>query len=320
MGGAATLKGAAIRMAKELFDLAVPNRIVVLNKGSERGIMNLIKRKPHAVTLVASEFSQTFSKQRHLTNIEKFITQLLDHETYVDVTEMHDVQKLPDGYFFTIVGGSNLPWLRKLPSDALTGGFFARFFLANRERRRDIVATPDAADTTVKDRLVAAIRQTVAVKGEVSKSDAATSFYESYYEAHILAPKPTSEWQAYQNRRHNRVLMVGMLLAVSGGRATIELDDMRHAALIMDSLDRGVKEVFEELEMTRAGEVRRAVMDVVSRAVGGTTRDSLLRTLTKRYDRRDIEQQLDMLLQAGEVKRGAVAGKVGPKRYWLNRS
>ena len=310
-------KNAAIRMAKGLVDKAIPKRLNVVNKGTERGIILAMKRPPHAVTLIAPEFSQTFSKQRHMADIEKFITQLLDHEEYADVTEMHDAQRLPDGYFFTVLGGSNMSWLRKLPTDALTGGFLPRFFIVNREKRRDVVATPSAEPAGLQKKLCVAIHAVVnGARGEVRKSATASAFYERYYTAHALAPKPTDNWQSYQNRRHNRVLLMGMLLGLCQGRMTIEIEDMRRAALMLDSLDMGVREVFEELGLTRVGEVRMAVLDLVNRASEGMSRDAVLRLLTRRYDKRDIEQQLSNLLSSGEVRRGPAPGRLGQVRYW----
>jgi hypothetical protein len=310
-------KGASMRMARSMIDKAMPKRLCVVNKGTERGIILAMRRVPHAVTLIAPEFSQTFSKQRHMADIEKFITQLLDHEEYADVTEMHDAQRLPDGYFFTVLGGSNMSWLRKLPTDALTGGFLPRFFIVNREKRRDVVATPSAEPAGLQKKLYLEIRTLVnGAKGEIRKSAEASTFYERYYTAHALAPKPTDNWQSYQNRRHNRVLMMSMLLGLCQGRMQIEIEDMRHAALMLDSLDVGVREVFEELGLTRVGEVRMAVLDLVNRSTEGMGRDAVLRLLTRRYDKKDIEQQLQNLLSSGEVRRGPAPGRLGQVRYW----
>ena len=110
-----------------------------------------------------------------------------------------------------------------------------------------------------------------------------------------------------------------MMLAVCQRRQVIEIDDMRHATAMLECLDNGVREVFEELGLTRVGEARKAVLDIVSRAPHGVTRVELTKSLAKRYDQREVEQQLDSLVQSAEVKRAAVEGRIGQVRYWINK-
>ncbi len=185
----------------------------------------------------APELSVLFGKQQYNTGLVALITDLYDfREEWSSETIMRGRNVLKN-VCISILGGSTPTWLQKmLPEDAFTGGFMSRFILCEMPvtyfKR---VAYPQKSNIGQKwEHIVDGLRKLLAIHGEVSWSPEVHKAYKNYYEN--LLPSGEVQRDAYQEREAEQILRVSMLLALSEGGMTLELQHFIQAKSIINAL------------------------------------------------------------------------------------
>ncbi len=313
VGPSGARKGAAIDRALRLVVPAMGTHQLP-NEGTHQGFAAALKRRLEDTDdradglIVAPEFGVLMSRDRNKADLVKWLTDWYDSpddwNRALRGEEFYELRNL----YVCVLGGSTMPWLRDMPSDAITGGFMPRFILFDAQGKRFWNARPSFNKhlerelshrlTTVADSLPEIIRW----------SDGAANRLDDWYEGDIQRQYEECndiQFRKWLERKQSAAMKLAVVwqLADGGPKDEIAEEWFKKAVAVVDWGDHTVARVYNALGVTQEGQAAADVMEMIEMMNGGATLRQLCKVLKKKYTKSRVQGALNTLHAAGDLKK-----------------
>jgi hypothetical protein len=311
IGPSGARKGAAIDYACGVIGSAKKLPLIG-NEGTHQGFAAALRRgtvlRGAAEGLILSpEFSVLVSRDKNKADLAKWLTDWYDCPELWERSLRGEEHYVLQGLYVTLLGGSNLAWLKDMPKDAVTGGFLPRCWIFAAEGRRHRKARPRFSELLRRELETRAETNLNAVCS-VMEFDAETARYlDHWYEVELEAEYRETEdeaLRAWLDRKQANVLKLAAVwqLLDGGPRDVLVQDYLQRARQLADWTGKDVQKVYSSLGVTEEGEVVDELEGILRRAPGGKLSErTILRRLRNKYRASRLKDALETL------RRGRIA-------------
>lgn len=313
VGGSGSGKGAAISRAAAIVCPA-GQPFILPNEGSASGYADALKERYDATgdqadgLIVAEEFKVLLSRDRYKEQVVTWLTQW--YQWSGPWSRALSTRAAP--YFenpcVSILAGSNMAWLKKIPSDAILGGFFPRMWVLDtpQEEERWGKAFPvfdDALGLGLTEMLTDCLGDVPeAIVWPKLTLDWWETWYASDHRENFQAHSD-EQMRYYLSRKQSLAMKLATIKHVvdhGGGDASIE--PCAWAVAILDWCDRSVVSVYGQLAVTPDGEIADDVLRIVG-LTGSIDDRKIKRALRNKYRAFSVGQTLEALAYQGELRK-----------------
>ncbi len=318
-----TRKGVALGIAKEFLKKS-PGITVVPESSSGRQAMILAMKRAlsnfqdptdntikfHCAVTAFSEELSVFLGQGDIG----YLSNLTDWYDSKDDWEYETIGRGKDslqGLCVNMCGGTAPDWIQSMiPQEALGGGFTSRIIFVVEEKKRKIVpeyiVTPEMKELAGK--LQRDLDRIGQMSGEMAFDESARKLYIDWYidqDTKLSAGKPAvadSRFSGYNERRatHIRKLML-VCSASRNDDLIITKADFDRALKLLEDVEVKMPKTFGGLGKGKISDETDTVMDFI-RAMGTTTRRTLLEKYYRDIDLQALVAVEQTLLQLGKIK------------------
>jgi hypothetical protein len=248
--------------------------------------------------IYAPEFRHFFPSQTFMEGTIPLITRLLDNPDYYPVSRITRSAKPLRNVTLSMLGGSTLDWLAKLPSDAQGGGFFTRVLIIHEEKARP--PKPELVRGASKELAKMMLSIERSAVGEIKMADDAKRWYDEWYRA-LKNERPTHpRLILYYNRKQIHLLRLAMLMWLPS--RVLRAAHLEVARQLLDWVERPLGDVYRIIGMSKEGEATKQVLDMI-KAHGGTMEyEKLAREMKGALSLRGFRMAIDMLVAGGQVQ------------------
>lgn len=311
IGPTGARKGSAIEKAQEFAKAA--NADILPTEGTHQGYYEFLRRRQDKTgedatgLIISDEFSVLVSKDTFKKDMAKWLTDWYDspdqrtralrgREGMDD-----DEEYVVNNFCVSLLGASNMPWLRTLPTDAITGGFVPRFLIFDvADDWKRWVASPkynNALALELKAELRLRIKD---IPSDMPLSPMAEHYMKEWYEKDIRAQyEGTQDEQvrAWLLRKLPAALKMATVwqLVDGGPKDAICVEWLAKARAISDWMDFTIHEVYSSMGVTPEGAVADDVLRFVMRHNGAVSEWKIIRALRNKYRSESIRAALRTL-------------------------
>lgn len=262
--------------------------------------------------LYMGEIASSLTKAKYMQAMIPVLTRLWDcPPVYASGASTKSTRTLYD-VALSCLGCTTETWLIKsVPSDAMTAGFTARviqIYQADTTRR---FPNPPPVDTTLEESLIERLGDTEFIQGDVRLTDKANKVYVDRYNE-ILDTIPGDEQLApFHARVPQHIMRIAMLLRIAENNMQdrtdkdsirIDLSHFEQADAIMHWVLKYLPKVYMPLGTTLTGEETQRILQLVDASGGRITRPRLIRLMKSRLTAKQLDERLNSLIEAEEIK------------------
>lgn len=247
--------------------------------------------------IYAPEFRHFFPTQTFMEGTIPLITRLLDNPDYYPPSRITREAKPLRNVTLSMLGGSTLDWLGKLPSDAQGGGFLTRVLLIHEEKARK--AQPEPVRGAAKE--LARLLQTIerGIYGEIRMAEDAKKWYSEWYRK-LKETKPNHpRLVLFYNRKQIHLLRLAMLMWLP--TRVLRAAHLERARALLDWVEVPLGDVYRIIGLSKSGEITKQVFDMIRAHGGKMEYERLVREMKGSMNLRDFRMALDMLIAAGQL-------------------
>lgn len=313
VGPTGARKGAAIDRALQLVGEGTGANILP-NEGTHQGFAAALRARGEVTMgassdglIVAPEFSVLMSKDSNKGDLTKWLTDWYDSPP----TWSRALRGEPDyellNVCVSVLGGSNIEWLRTMPPDAITGGFMPRFLLFHTPEKRHSNYDPQfPAD--IERSMQTHLGGVMSRVPEMIRFNAnAKEYMKQWYEVELdreYRESSDEQYRAWLARKQAAVMKLAVVWQLIDGGGTEEVGEkwITQARAVVDWCDTGVGSVYGALGVSQEGMVAEDVRKVLEKAGGKLSKRGVVRELSKRYTESRIDAALRTLRAAGDVR------------------
>jgi hypothetical protein len=318
VGPTGSRKGSAIDRAVRLISSAVPARDlhVLPSEGTHQGFAHRLRLR-HSDPLnsrgwsdgliIAPEFSVLISRDQNKSDLVKWFTDWYDSPDVWERALRGEEDFRLENVCVSVLGGSNIEWLRTMPKDSVTGGFMPRFLIFDAEDKRSWIARPKF-DLVTEGNLIDSLRTNLSELADTMDfTPEACEYLDHWYEVELKAQyEATSDekiraWLARKQAAAMKLAVVWQLTD-GGDRAHVTMEYLKKARGIVDWGDHAVVSVYGALGVTPEGEVSEAVLLYVDRNGGRAPMKGIIRAFRGAFSRTRIKEACATLQAAGILR------------------
>lgn len=313
IGPTGARKGAAIDRAVRLVKQGMGVNVLP-SEGTHQGFAAGLRRRLTVTrgrtsdgVIVAPEFSVLMSRDKNKEDLVKWFTDWYDCPDHWERALRGEEDYELKNVCVSMLGGSNMAWLRTMPADAISGGFMPRNLLFEASDKRFWRARPKF-DARLEQELVTALHRVVKTAPErIDFDDDAGAYLDNWYEnelrlAHDQAA--SDQVQAWMARKQAHAMKVAVVwqLADGGPRDKVAIEWMEKARRVVDWCDVAVEQVYGALGVTQEGQCADDVRAMLVKLGGRASTKVLVRSLMTKYTASRIAGAITTLKKAGELK------------------
>lgn len=314
VGPSGARKDSAFDYAINVMETASPDYSVSPSEGSPQGLVGFMQERYNSfgttsVLLAAPELKVMFGTDKYKESLVTWVTDWFKCQPYwsrivrAELIELHDL-------YVCLLGGCTEDWLVKMPTDALTGGFFmARVLLVNALDKKHWCFEPRICPIerdSIAEHVALSLRQ---VPHEFTLSKQAKTYYTDWYET-VLPNKHRSanpKGKTFYQRAHVHALKISCLLSLLDGKGEIDLTHATDAVSLTEWVGHAADPVLANLGK------REPIYDDVVRVLtdqGGSARIvAVTRKLRNTYKAHEVRRAIDALVEDETLKETKVGGK-----------
>jgi hypothetical protein len=314
VGPTGSRKGSAIERALRLVVPSMGTNLLP-NEGTPQGFAAALRRRMGVTVdetadglIVAPEFSVLLSRDRNKEELVTWLTDWYDSpplwERALRGEEFYELRNV----CVSVLGGSNLEWLRRMPTDAITGGYMPRHILFDAPNKRFWKARPRFSKSLGEElsRHLAAVGERI--PETIGFDDGAGDYLDYWYEHEIRGAYESAtdeQFRTWLSRKQAAAMKLACVwqLADGGPRDKITVEWLKRARRVIDWGDYTVERVYDALGVTQEGQVAADVLREITRAGGKVNRRYLMGKLKKKYNSGKVAGALQTLVQAGDIKK-----------------
>jgi hypothetical protein len=280
--------------------------VVLADKATPEALIDALQESAIAL-LYAPELAVFLGKQKYQEGMIPLLTALFDSPKEFTTKTIGRGTTVLMNVALSAIMCTTLDWLQTaVPSDAFGGGFMSRFLFVVQETTPRCFPLPPPLNKEKKDELIKWLRTLPRiVKGEISLSKKARSWYEHWYRTSIHnTPMGERLFSGYFERKPDHVLRLAIALRISQDPTTTQLEeqDLIRANKILDWLEKWLPHTFDQLASSAAGVDHGRILKQL-RAHGGIMEHSdLLRRNSSRMNAGQFKQAIGTLREAKYVE------------------
>lgn len=312
LGPSGARKSSAISRAVRLVGYGLESNVLPV-EGSHQGFALALSARQTATGLwadgfiVSRELSVLLRKDKYKEAMVQWLTDWFDCPDEWDRAIVAGGPVLHN-VCVSLLGASNLPWLRTLPEESTTGGFLPRHLLFEAEGRRHRKAFPRFSEKLGAE-LVASLQKCAGTIPETITFDQdALRYVEHWYENEMrveYAAETSERVRYWLDRKQAMVFKVAMVwqLVDGGPRDVLVREWLEKARGAVDLCDASVKSVYGQMGTTKDGEATQAVLSYLQRRGGKATERALIKAMWRPVGTAArVRAALDTLRRAGMLK------------------
>lgn len=248
--------------------------------------------------IYAPEFRHFFPSQNFMEGAIPLITRLLDNPDYYPVSRITRSAKPLRNVTLSMLGGSTLDWLAKLPSDAQGGGFFTRVLIIHEEKARSVKPQLIRGLSKELAKMMLSIERSAI--GEIKMAEDARRWYDEWYRS-LKTQRPTSpRLVLFYNRKQIHLLRLAMLMWLPN--RVLRAAHLEAARQLLDWVEKPLADVYRLVGMSKAGEITKQVLDMIRAHGGRMEYEKLAREMKGALDLRNLRMAIEMLVAGGQVQ------------------
>jgi len=317
VGSTGSRKGSAIKTAQSMVQTVLATNVLP-NEGTHQGYAEALK---HRYTdtgmsdglIISPEFKVLLSKnEKHKEALVAWLTDWYDcDDVWERALRSVDEPYLLERLCVSVLGASNMRWLRQTPEDAILGGFFPRFLMFVQPEGLKIWGDAfPKFNRKLYEKLQQELEERLANVPDVIRFDAeGQAWMEDWYKGpHRGLRESTGDEQmhAWYDRKQAALMKVAIILQlVNGGRQdVVEVQYLIKAQKITDWCDWSVAYVYNKLGVVGSGELLADIVGVLERRAHHRATDRVVKkNLSHKYLAPMINKGLASLKEIGVVKR-----------------
>lgn len=320
IGPSGARKGSALALAQGVVEPALGMNVLP-NEGTHQGYAAALKSRYDKTQIwsdgiiVVPEFSTLMKKDRHKEGLVQWLTDWYDSPDYWARALRGEEQYELYNVCLSMLGASNMAWLRTLPEDAISGGYFPRHLIFLAPGRRHWKSRP-RFNPVLKAELIYSLRKLHNTKiPDVMAFDPATEDYlDHWYEIEIRKEYATTDdkqVRAWMDRKQAAALKMAMTwqLVDGGPPGHLHKEWLAKARRMVDWQDESVVSVYKSLGTSQEGEIPIDIMELLNRNGGKMLASKIWRTLRNKYKSSRVREALDTLNKGREIKMTASEGE-----------
>jgi hypothetical protein len=254
--------------------------------------------------IILPELSVFLGKQDYKSGLVPLLTRLGDApDDFSSSTISRGLRPLHN-VALCVMAGSAKSWLTdSVPVDAFRGGFMSRFLFVCHEGTERPVSRPPTFDKDLEMELIIRLKNFELLDGNVPLHPDAEEFYTQWYNKAYHNRSLDEKRAAYQERKHDHLLRVAMILALSDDRDVINRDDVNNSLGMLSLIEEEMFSLFGEIErgVSPLGEILQMVLAYIKKK-GVCGRTELLRRVVSRGCGADmLDEALTSLLAANFI-------------------
>ena len=315
VGPTGARKGSAMSRAVRLTVQTLGTNLLP-NEGTHQGFAAGLRRRSIATggllsdgLIVADEFSVLMSKDTNKSDLTKWLTDWYDSPDSWERGLRGEEDYVIPNMYVSVLGGSNVDWLRTMPIDAITGGFLPRFILFDTPDKRFWCARPQFSDKLETELRNDLKRNLTGVPGTIAFSTDAGSYLDTWYEEDVRLAYEShhdEQYRAWLARKQAAAMKLATVwqLTDGGPKDFLAVEWLERARRVVDWGDEAVANVYGALGVSSEGQVASDVVKIIAARGGKATKKGIIKQLREQYTVRRITTAIDTLKASGEYRVG----------------
>lgn len=325
-GSASVRKSTAIGLSRGLFVEALPFSCVFSQKITTEALISTLngqhkKTQESCGYVVADELSVFLGSGARDSGLIQILTKLYDCTNF-DYHTVGRGEELCDKPCCNMLGGTTPEWMKySLPEHSVGGGFTGRVVFVYQLKSDKRIAFPQLSNSQkeAKKDLLHDLQCMASLKGTFSLSPQAINWYDDWYQMVFDPDVADVSLRGYFARKHDTLLKVAMLMAVSRGRRyVIEEADVTDALEAINENEKHLAEIMRWIQATPSGEETRKVLAYIKRQPN-ITYSRLLRGVSYLVSSKQLLEIIESLLIAEVVTESLEHTKKGQIRTFRAR-
>jgi len=315
-------KSTAINIVEDALKQVDPSLNILSQRLTPSDLMGTLSRMSvKDKTKIINESSGVFINDELATLIDKtnemkaltpLLTKLYDCKDFEYGTRKYGKEMIMNPCL-SILGGSTAEWIKDtFPSQAIGGGFVARFVFVFQEKRERNIPWLVRDEENVKrfERVVGDLNEIAKLRGPMGVSEEAIQLYSEEYnkflEGGLARDSLTTR---YAERRHVHLLKLAMALSASQkDTREINKEDMWKAIQIIKTSEGKRSMLMRRIVSTPTGDMCEHVMILIMQA-GSIHRARLIYKTRPWITHKELDVILEGLCESGHVRSKVVAGE-----------
>lgn len=313
VGPSGARKGAAIDRALRLVVPAMGTNQLP-NEGTHQGFAAALRKRLSETDdradglIVAPEFGVLMSRDQNKADLVKWLTDWYDSPDHWERALRGEDDYELRNVCVSVLGGSTMPWLRDMPSDAITGGFMPRFVLFDASGKRFWKSRPRFNQQLERELYDKLARIGCTVPEVIGWDTDSGDLLDDWYEGTVKEQYDhctDEQFQKWLERKQSAAMKIAVVwqLADGGPKDVVVKEWLAKAIAVVDWGDHTVEKVYNELGVTQEGQAAADVMFLIDKIGGTATLRELCQGLKKSYTKSRIVGALNTLVAAGDIKR-----------------
>jgi hypothetical protein len=285
------------------------------NEGTHQGFAEALRRRGEDTggvsdgLIVSDEFTVLISKDKNKEDLVKWLTDWYDSPPTWGRALRGEAKGYEfDDVYVSVLGGSNIEWLRTMPGDAVLGGFMPRFVLFDAPGKRHWVSRPRFSESLERELSARIALVADKIPETIGWDHGAGRYLDHWYENDVKGQferagenEKFKKWLERKQAAAMKIATVWQL--VDGGPPDAVTEEwLARARRVVDWGDDSVMRVYGALGVTPEGQVAEDVLMIVRSYGGSAPRRALFRALSRSYTASRIQGALRTLQLAGELR------------------
>lgn len=312
-------KNAALGLARRL--LAEPFDLNVMpSEGTPQGYANIFRQRYVKTGMadgifMADEFKVLVSDEKNKKELATWLTDWYDCKETWDRALKADPDYDVRNWYVCVCAGSTMEWLRRIPIDAIQGGFIPRFIMFAAGGKRHWKALPRFSNTLRRELTehLKGIPDSIpdGIRFDPATIRAIERWYEQDLQAQANANGHVPGLDKWFERKQAAVLKTAVVWQILDrvDPDVLHKEYFERALVVIDLVEQGMISTYRSLNTTMEGESSSDILTFIRSCGGIVSQRAIYKQFREKYRRARIAEGIDTLKSSGEIESIAVPGQ-----------
>ena len=314
-------RSTAARAAAKIASMAGAN--VLQDSVTPEGLIAALSENPDA-WIVADEAATILNKTDYMSQMPQILCTLLDGTPSFERRLRSGVVRVENPTVNVLICCAP-DWISTaMPKSALGGGLFSRMLTIFEPAKKKSIPFPEdvmpGEDVKKMERSLGHGLRLITDQtfGKLTFTPRAKETFERFYRDNdIRLAQANDNFAPYLSRKPMHIARLSMCYLASQGRGTeLDLDTLERVLATLKLVEGGMEEVYRTAGLEKAGTKVVLIEKTLRRAGGRMSRADLMRKLAYTLDRRELDEVLKTMMEAGRLREEYMQTKTRPARYY----